>query len=213
MKVEIWSDVVCPWCYLGKRRFEQALARFEHNDDVLVQWRSFQLDPSVPPGTDEPIGPWLQRKLRVSPERLRQMHAHLEGLAMDAGLTVHLDAARVTNTFDAHRLLHLARRHGIEAKATERLFAAHFTEGVGLGKTENLTALFAELGLEPGEIEEALRSDALADEVQEEIEEARSLGIGGVPCFVIDRTFGISGAQETDVMLDVLREAWRKRAA
>lgn len=212
MKVEIWSDVVCPWCYVGKRRFETALRQFEHKDEVTVEWKSFQLDPSVPRGSDEPVMGWLTKKLRTTEAQVRAMNKNLEGLARAEGLDYHLDTARTAHTIDAHRMLHLAKAKGLADAAEERFFRAQFTENLALGDHETLVRLMRDIGVNEAEVRGALASDAFAADVEADLEAARELGIGGVPCFVIDRTFGVSGAQDPEVLLGALREAWRRRA-
>jgi predicted DsbA family dithiol-disulfide isomerase len=212
MKVEIWSDVVCPWCYLGKRRFEHALAQFEHKDSVEVSWRSFQLDPSVPRGLDEPVMGWLTKKLRMPEARVRMMNEHLRELAAAEGLDMKLDTCRTAHTLDAHRMLHLLRKHGVR-DPEERFFRAQFTDNRAMGQGDTLVSLAVELGVPEAEARDVIASSAFADQVVAEIEEGRRLGISGVPCFVVDRHFAVSGAQETDVFLDALREGWQRTAA
>jgi predicted DsbA family dithiol-disulfide isomerase len=209
VNVEIWSDVVCPWCYIGKRRFERALAAFEHRNEVEVQWRSFELDPRAArePSGEDPAER-LARKYGMTREDALAAHARVTGLAAQEGLTYRLDAARPANTFDAHRLLHLAAERGVQAAAEERLFAAYFTEGRSLGDPDTLVALAAEVGLDEAAAREVLRSDAYADAVAADEREASELGISGVPFFVVDRRYGISGAQPAELIQQALERAW-----
>ena len=208
MKVEIWSDVACPWCYIGKRRFEKALARFEHADDVEVVWRSFELDPGAPPVRTESHAEHLARKYGVSPAQVEAMDARLIGEARKEGLEFHLAESKGGNTFDAHRLIHFAAESGRAGEMKERLMRAYFTDGVAIGERAELVRLAVEAGLDEAEVKATLSSDRLADEVRADEARARSFGISGVPFFAIDERYGVSGAQPADVLLDVLRQAY-----
>ncbi len=205
MKIEIWSDVVCPWCYIGKRRFERALAAFEGRDEVEVEWRSFQLNPDQPRGAVEDHDAHLARKLGSSPEQVAEMNARLVELAAAEGLDYHFETYKVVNTLDAHRVLHLAKSHGLGSAAHERLLRAQLVEGQVLEDPATLARLAQEIGVDPAETAEVLASDAFADAVAFDLAEAAGLGIHAVPFFVIDRTFGIPGAQPTEVLLAALR--------
>lgn len=208
MEVEIWSDVVCPWCYIGKRRFEKALEQFPHREAVNVHWRSFELDPNAPqqyPGT---LNEMLARKYGTTPGQAAQMNARVSGLAADEGLDYHLDEAKPSNTFNAHRLLHLAAERGKQAEVKERLMRAYFTEGQPVGDPETLARLVAEAGLDVGEARAALATDEYADDVRADEERAAMFGIRGVPFVVIDERYGVSGAQPTEVFLQALQTAW-----
>lgn len=208
MNVEIWSDVVCPWCYIGKRRFERAVERFEHRDEVEVIWRSFELDPQAPRQRSGDPASRLAEKYGVTREEALAMNARVTGLAADEGLTYHLDVARSGNTFDAHRLLHLAADRGAQGALKERLLRAYFTESEAIGDAESLTMLAAEVGLDAGEVRAALDGDDYAEQVRADEQTAAALGIRGVPFFVIDRRYGVSGAQPPEVLLEALRRAW-----
>jgi predicted DsbA family dithiol-disulfide isomerase len=210
MKVEIWSDIVCPWCYLGKRRFESALARFEHADEVEVVWRSFELDPEAPTRRG-PSAEHLAQKYGWTPEQVAASHERMTALAAAEGLDYHLDETQGGNTFDAHRLLHLAREHGLQDELKERFMHAYFTEGEPIGEREVLERLAAEAGV-PGAAD-ALASNRYADEVRADEREAQALGIRGVPFFVVDRRYGIEGAQPADLILSALEQAWSERVA
>ncbi|HEY7198564.1 MAG TPA: DsbA family oxidoreductase, partial [Candidatus Dormibacteraeota bacterium] len=190
MKVEIWSDVVCPWCYIGKRRFERALAGFEHRDEVEVRWRSFELDPRAPreSGDEEPAAR-LARKYGMTVEQARAAQDRVTGLAAEEGLAYRLDAARPANTFDAHRLLHLAADRGVQAAVKEGLMAAYFTEARPIGDSETLVAVAAGAGLDEAAAREVLAGDAYAEDVAADEREAAALGISGVPFFVLDRRY------------------------
>jgi len=213
MKVEIWSDVVCPWCYIGKRRFETALARFDHAADVEVEWRSFQLNPAQPRGAREPLEESLARKMGGTVEQARAMNARVTELAAAEGLEYHFETYRVVNTFDAHRVMHLAKAHGLGTEAHERLLRAQLVEGEILEDHDTLVRLAAEVGLEVDETRRVLASDASAADVEADIALAQAFGAGGVPFFVIDRRYGVSGAQPAELFLEALETARRDAAA
>jgi predicted DsbA family dithiol-disulfide isomerase len=208
MQVEIFSDVVCPWCYLGKRRFERALAGFEHADRVEVVYRSFQLDPSAPPGEGEPTVGMLARKYGMSPEQAEQTQRQMEQRAAADGLDYRLAGQLTGNTRDAHRLLHLARERGRQAELVERLFAAHFTQQRSVFGRAALLDLAAEAGLDRDEAAAVLDGDRYGEDVDHDVADAQALGVNGVPFFVLDRRFGVSGAQPVEVMADALNRAW-----
>ncbi len=204
MKVEIWSDVVCPWCYVGKRRFESALARFPHADEVEVVWKSFELDPEAPARRGS-TAEHLARKYGLTMEQVTAMNERMEKLATAEGLEYHLDETKGGNTLDAHRLLHLAKEHGLQGEMKERLLRAYFTEGEPVAERAMLVRLADEVGVP--EAAEVLASDACTKDVRADEHEARLLGIAAVPFFVIDRYYGIEGAQSADVILDALTQA------
>ena len=214
MQVEIWSDVVCPWCYIGKRRFEAALAQFEHRDQVELTWRSFELDPGAPrllPGT---LGEILARKKGMPVAQAEAMQAQLTTLAAADGLEYHFERTKSGNSFDAHRLLHLAAATPAAAGTRlqdamkERLLRAYFTEGLPIGDPETLVSLAAEVGIDPGAARAALEGDAYAEAVRADERRATTLGIRGVPFVVIDGRYGVSGAQTPEVFLRALETAW-----
>jgi predicted DsbA family dithiol-disulfide isomerase len=214
MKVEIWSDVVCPWCYIGKRRFEAALAGFAHRDEVELVWRSFELDTSAPPSRVEQ-GSYAERlaaKYRCSVPEAQGMIDNMTAVAAKEGLDFRFDLARSGNTFDAHRLLHLALEHGNQDALKERLDRATFTEGSPTSDHGALRVLAMEVGLPEAEVDSVLGSDRYADAVRADEAQARGYGIDGVPFFVIDGKYGISGAQPADVVRDTLERAWSERA-
>jgi predicted DsbA family dithiol-disulfide isomerase len=206
MRVEIWSDVICPWCYIGKRRFEQALALFEGRDDVEVEWRSFELDPSSP-ATPQPLTDRLAQKFNVSPDEAVAMNERMTETASGVGLQFRLDIARSGNTFDAHRLIHLAAAHGLQGQMKEALMEGYFSEGRAISDRDTLVELAARAGLDADEARAMLESDRFAAEVREDEQLAAGFGIGGVPFFVVDRHYGISGAQSAEVMLETLQQA------
>ena len=211
MKVEIWSDIACPWCYVGKRRFEAALAQFPHRDQVEVRWRSFELDPgavSAATAEESAYVDRLARKYGMSLPQSQQMLDSMTATASVAGLDFHFERAVAANTFDAHQVIHLAAEHGLQDAMKERLLRAHFTEGLPVGDRDTLVRLAAEVGVDAGETTRALESQAHAAAVRADEEEAGSLGISGVPFFVVDRTYGVSGAQPAEQLLSVLERAW-----
>ena len=208
MKVEIWSDVVCPWCYIGKRRFEAALAEFENGDEVEIIWRSFQLDPQAPRNSELTVNELLAGKYGMSIRQASAANARVADIAAVEGLEYHLETAKYTNTFDAHRLIHLAARHGLQNEMKERLMRAYFTEGAAVGAAETLVHLASEAGMDADEASGVLNSDKYADEVRADERRARAFGISGVPFFAIDEKYGISGAQSSDVLRQALEQAW-----
>jgi predicted DsbA family dithiol-disulfide isomerase len=208
MIVEIWSDIVCPWCYIGKRRFETALERFAHRDQVQVIWRSFELDPTSERRTPGSLTDMLAKKLGVSHAQAVAMNERVAGLAAGEGLDYRLDQAQHGNTFDAHRLIHLAAAHGLQGDAKERLLRAYFTEGLPIGDAETLVRLGTEIGLAEDDVRAMLDGDAYAGDVRADVRRATTFGIRGVPFVAIDETYGVSGAQPAEVFLDALEQAW-----
>jgi predicted DsbA family dithiol-disulfide isomerase len=206
MKVEIWSDVVCPWCYIGKRRFERALAAFDGRDEVEVEWRSFQLNPEQPKGAVDDHDTYLMRKMGATPAQVLEMNERLVGLAAAEGLEYHFETYRVVNTIDAHRVLHLAKSRGLGNEAHERLLRAQLVEGQLLEDPATLARLAGEVGVSEAEAADALASGAFADSVALDFEEAVALGINAVPFFVFDRKYGIPGAQPSEVFLSALQQ-------
>ena len=213
MKVEIWSDVACPFCYIGKRSFEDALSRFEHRDEVQVEWRSFQLDPSMPAAVEGGLDVLLARKYGRTPEEARGMNERVSAMASEVGLHYRLDLARPGNTRDAHRVLHLARAHGLQDELNERLLQAYFGEGELLSDGPTLVRLGVEVGLDRADVERVLAGDEYADAVEGEGDEAHDLGLGGVPAFVLDRRMLVTGAQPADALLGALQQAWEQAPA
>jgi len=208
LTVEIWSDVVCPWCYIGKRRFEAALAAFEHADEVTVMWRSFELDQEAPKVAEGTATERLAAKYGMSLERAQHLHAEMTERAAEEGLDFRFDLARGGNTFDAHRLIHLAATYGHQAASKERLMRAYFTEGEPIADPETLIRVVAEVGVDPVEARDVLQTDRFAEDVREDELLASQLGIQGVPFFVLDRRYGVSGAQPPEVLVQALERAW-----
>jgi predicted DsbA family dithiol-disulfide isomerase len=210
--VEIWSDIACPWCYVGKRRFEAALAGFEHRDDVRVTWRSFELDPSAPNERSGDRAARLAEKYGMTLERAREMEQQMTDTAAGEGLEFRFDIARSGTTFDGHRIVHLAHEHGLQDAMKERLLRAYFTEGELVGDPDTLVRLAVEVGLPEDEARETLTDDRYADEVRADERLASQLGISAVPTFVVDRSLGASGAHPPEALLELLRQGWANRA-
>jgi predicted DsbA family dithiol-disulfide isomerase len=212
LKVEIWSDVVCPWCYIGKRRFERALEGFDGSAGVEVEWRSFQLNPGHPVGRREPLEASLAAKMGRTIAQVREMNDHVTQLAADEGLEYHLERYQVVNTFDAHRLAHLGKSLGLGPEVQERLLRAQLVEGEVLDDPETLVRLGDEAGVPASDARAMLASDAFAGDVRADIALAGVFGITGVPFFVLDRQVGVSGAQPSEVFLEVLRNVQAETA-
>ncbi|MDQ0851713.1 putative DsbA family dithiol-disulfide isomerase [Arthrobacter sp. B3I9] len=210
MKIEIWSDVACPWCYIGKRRFETALAAFPHRESVEVTWRSYQLDPTVPDHYDGTELDYLSTRKGMAPDQVSQMFEHVAAQAKGEGLNYRFDDVVVANSFTAHRLIHLAAAHGKQDAAKERLLNDHFEHGKDIGNEEYLTSVGLDLGIDAGDVAELFSTAKYADDVRQDFAEARALGITGVPFFVIDRKFGLSGAQPADTFTAALEQAWQE---
>ena len=211
MNVEIWSDIACPWCYVGKRRFERALELFEHGDGVEVTWRSFELDPTAPAEREGERAAHLAAKYGRTIEQARDMERQMTEVAAGEGLDFRFDLARDGNTFDAHRLVHLAAERGLQDALKERLLRAHFTEGELMSDQDTLVRLAVEVGLAEEDAREVLLTERYAEEVRDDEHTAGALRISGVPFFVVDRKFGASGAQPPEVLADLLRRAWQAR--
>lgn len=214
MRVEIWSDIVCPWCYIGKRRLETALSGFEHRDDVEVLYRSYELDPNAPRSSGLDNYARLARKYGISIEEARQRSAQVVEAGAQDGLLFDFENVKQSNSFDAHRVLHLAAVHGMQAEAMERLHRLYFSEGALIADAETLVVAAAEIGV-PADETRAMLADprAYADEVRADERLAGQFGLSGVPAFVIDRKYLISGAQPSEYMLAALEQAWAEAPA
>ena len=210
MRIDIWSDVVCPWCYIGKRRMEKALSEFEHADQVEVHWRSFELDPSAPPVRLGEPAERLARKYGISVDQARKANSRLTTLAEAEGLGYHLESTRSGNSFDAHRLIHLAAETGQQDEMKERLLSAYLCEEQAIGDPETLYEQAVKVGLDAERVRGLLDGDEFADAVRADEAEASSREISAVPFFLIDGRFGIPGAQDTDTIVAILRRAWAK---
>ncbi|MFN8301738.1 MAG: DsbA family oxidoreductase [Saprospiraceae bacterium] len=205
--VEIWSDVMCPFCYIGKRRFEAALAQFPARDRVAVVWRSFQLDPELKTEPGKSVAQSLSEKKGWSAAQTAQMIDHVSNMARSAGLEYHFDKAVVANSFDAHRFAHYAKTRGKQDAAEERLFAAYFTEGKNTADHAVLAQIGTEIGLDSATVRAVLAGEDFSGEVHEDIELARQFGISGVPFFVFNRKYAVSGAQDVNVFLQTLQRS------
>lgn len=210
MRIDVWSDVVCPWCYIGKRRLEKAIEGFEHGEDVEVVYHSFQLDPSTPRDTTElAIDGLAQRYGGI--EKVRQMMDHVEATAAAEGLLFRLTQTPAANTIDAHRLLHLAASVGQQAELKEALLKAYFTDAENVADHTVLARVAEQVGLPTDRVTEVLAGSEYADAVEADIRQAAAFGATGVPFFVIDNKYGVSGAQPTATFGQVLAKAWEEK--
>ncbi len=210
LRVDVWSDIACPWCYVGKRRLEAALEKFPQRDAVEIVWRAFELDPSAPRVRDA-SGSYASRlaaKYGTGLARAEGMLENMTAVAATDGLDFHFEKVQSGNTFDAHRLIHLAGERGVQDAVKERLLHAYMTEGEAIGEPAVLQRLGTEAGLDAKEVESVLASDTYASEVRADEAQARALGISGVPFFVIDERYGVSGAQPAEALLEVLTKVW-----
>jgi predicted DsbA family dithiol-disulfide isomerase len=210
MEIEIWSDIACPWCYIGKRRFEAALAEFEHRDDVRVTWRSFELDPAAPPEREGDRAERLAEKYGMTVDQAREMGRQMTETAAGEGLDFRFDIQRSGATFDGHRVIHLAAEHGRQDAMKERLLRAYFTEGELMSDHDTLVRLATEVGLDPDEVRAMLASDRFAAEVRDDERTAGQFGISAVPTFVVDRAIGASGAHPPEALLQLLHQGWER---
>ena len=212
MRVDIWSDVVCPWCYVGKRQFELGLAGFAARDEVEVVYHAFELDPSVPPGPGAPIPEVMEARYGMS--RHQAVKAQGEMVARAAALGLPFTGNRVMgNSFDAHRLVRLGRERGVQATVLQGLYEAYFGQGQSVFGSAELTGLAGSVGLDPAEAARVLADGTYADSVREDEAQARELGITGVPFTVLDRRYAVSGAQPPEAFADALDRAWRQRTS
>ncbi len=211
MKIEIWSDVVCPFCYIGKRHFEKAVAQLPFKDEMEVEWRSFQLNPDLQHDPSKDLYTYLAELKGQTREWSVTMHAQVSEMALAAGLHYRFDIAKLANSFDAHRLIQLARKHGISDVLEEALFRAYFTEGALISDHVTLTKLAVEAGLNKDEVERVLAGSDFTEEVENDIREAAQIGVRGVPFFVIDRKYAVSGAQPVAQFVGALTQAYEER--
>lgn len=215
MKIEIWSDVMCPFCYIGKRNHESALGQFAHKDQIEVVWKSFQLDPTIPQPTDTSQNTlqYLRDRKGMSAAQMENMTKGITQTAKNVGLEYQMDKTLVTNTFNAHRLIQLAKTKGLGDAAEESLFYAYFTEAKDIADPKVLEEIGEKIGLTAGEVKESLANDLYTELVEKDIEEARNIGVTGVPFFVFDRKYAISGAQPPAAFLETLKKSfaeWEK---
>ena len=208
LKVQIWSDIMCPYCYIGKRRIEGALEQFQHSDSVEIEWKSFQLDSSFVASHDDNIVEHLPEKYRKDKEWAQEMIDNMTQNAKNSGLDFHFEKAIMANSFNAHRLLHLAKKYNRANELEELLFKAYLTDGKNVDDLYTLTNLGLEIGLNSEEINEVLYSNAYAKEVKEDIEMAQNIGVQGVPFFVFDNKYAVSGAQHVETFVKTLEKVW-----
>lgn len=208
MKVEIWSDVMCPFCYIGKRKFEAALAKFEHREHIEVVWKSFQLQPDMKTDPNKSTIEHLAESKGWTLAYTRQVTANVTQMAKEVGLVYDFDKAVVANSFDAHRLSHYAKSKGKGDAMEEQLFKAYFCDGKNTADHTTLTQLAVAIGLNEKEVKQVLASNAYADAVRQDIYESQQIGVTGVPFFVFNNQYAVSGAQQTEVFLNTLRKAW-----
>lgn len=211
MKVEIWSDVMCPFCYIGKRRFESALDKFKYKDEVKITWKSFQLNPQMKTDPGKSINQYLAEIKDWTLEQAESMNERVTQMAKAEGLYYDFDKAIVANSFDAHRLIQFAKTKNRGDEAEEILFKAYFSEGKNTADFSTLVQLGTEIGLDKDELEKMLAGNEFANEVQNDVREAQELNIYAVPFFVIDRKYGISGAQQTETFLEALNKGKEER--
>jgi predicted DsbA family dithiol-disulfide isomerase len=208
MKIEIWSDVVCPFCYIGKRKFEKALTNFEHKNEVVVEWKSFQLNPNLITNPNQNTLEHLAQSKGWTMEYTKQTTEHVSKIAKEQGLDFDFKKAVVANTFDAHRLLHLSKKYQLQNVCKEKLLNAYFTLGVNIADHHELIKIGLEIGLNQIETTEMLASNLFANEVEEDVYHAQQIGVKGVPFFVFDNKYAISGAQESETFLAALKQAY-----
>jgi predicted DsbA family dithiol-disulfide isomerase len=208
MKIEIWSDIMCPFCYIGKRHLAKALESFPGRDSVEITWKSYQLDPTIPMSFEEPVGvyEYLADRKGWSLEQSEQMHERVVEMAASVGLEYNFDKAVVANSLYAHRVIQLAKEKGLDDAIEEIFFRAYFTEGRDLASVEELVVLGEEVGLAEEDIRVAIASEEYAYRVSQDIQEGVNLGVRGVPFFVFDRKYGISGAEPIQVFIDTLNQ-------
>lgn len=210
LKVEIWSDIMCPFCYIGKRRFEKALARFDHKNDIEVEWKSFQLNPGLVTDPDTNIHDHLSKAKGWTLDYAKQANAYVTQMALEEGLHYDFDRAIVANSFDAHRLIQLAKSQGKGAEMEERLFKAYFTEGKNIADHETLAELGSKILPEPQLIREMLQTNKYAESVDKDIYESQQIGVQGVPFFVFNDRYAVSGAQPVETFLGALNKSWEE---
>lgn len=210
MEIKIWSDVRCPFCYIGKRKFEAALERFPMKDEVKITWKSFQLDPSLETVTGMNNLDYFVRTKGVSVEQARQMFNRATKMAREAGLDFNIEQSIPANSFMAHRLIHLAQSRDLGSEIEEALFKAHFTDAKNIDEVTVLVEVADSIGMDAEEVKNTLESDAFAYEVKQDELEAHNIGVKGVPFFVLNDKYAVSGAQPTEFFLETLEKAWKE---
>ncbi len=210
MKVDIWSDVQCPFCYIGKRKFEAALAKFPNGKDIEIEWHSFQLDPDITAQPGKDVYTYLAERKGMTVEQSKQMHKQVVQMAAGEGLEYNFDKAVIANSFDAHRISQLAKKYGKGDAMEEQLFRGYFTEGKDISNHDVLLAMATSLGIPEQEVSDVLKSDKYADAVEADIVRASQIGVRGVPFFVLDNKYAVSGAQPSETFLQALTQAWKE---
>ena len=210
MKIEIWSDIMCPFCYIGKRHLEQAMKALTFKNEVEIEWKSYQLNPDYHNTTNESSYDYLSRAKGMSVEQAKQMTGQVEEMANNAGLSISFDKSVPANSFDAHRLLHFAKSKGLQDEAEEALFHAQLIAGKDIAKEEVLIAIGEEIGLIKSEVEQVLQSDEYAEAVRHDIYESKQIGVAGVPYFVIDRKYALSGAQPVETFTAAITQGFNE---
>ena len=208
LKIQIWSDIMCPFCYIGKRRLEAALEQFQYKDAVEIEWKSFQLDANFVASPDDNLVHHLAEKYRKDNDWAKEMLDNMTQNAANSGLDFHFEKAVMANSYHAHRLLHYAKRFGREDGVKELLFKAYLTDGLNINDTIVLKNIGVQAGLDADEVEAVLQSNAFANEVQQDIAQAQNIGVQGVPFFVFDAKYAISGAQHEETFLNTLNKVW-----
>lgn len=208
MKIEIWSDVMCPFCYIGKRNFEAALAQFPEKEKIQVEWKSFQLDPSAPEEASESQEEYLMKRKGMSRAQVQDMTHRITQMAKEVGLEYNLDKSILVNSGKAHQLIQYAKTKNLGDEIEERLFKAYFTEGLNIADLDTLTQLGKEIGLDANELQEAFTNDQYKYLMTQDLQEGEYLGVRGVPFFVFDRKYGISGAQPPQAFMETLQQSF-----
>ena len=207
MKVEIWSDIMCPFCYIGKRHFEKAIAQFEQTHSIEIEWKSFQLDPTIPKSVEKfSVYQYLADAKGISFEESKKMHDNVVQSAKNVGLTYNYDNAIIANSFDAHRMIQFAKSVELGDQVEEALFKAYFTDGKNIGDFNNLMDIGESIGLNKLDLKAVLESEQFANEVKNDIAEAQKIGVRGVPFFVFDRKYAVSGAQPISVFIETIEK-------
>lgn len=210
MKIEIWSDVMCPFCYIGKKNFEQALEKLPFKDEVEVEWKSFQLDPTLELAETKTTAEYFREKKGFPEEQAKQMIAQVVNMGKASGINFNFEKALITNTFPAHKILHLAKKHGKSSEMEEELFKAHFLNGENVGDTEVLSSLAQKLGINKEETQQTLSSDEFDNDVNQDILEGRNHGVTGVPFFILNGKYVVSGAQPTELFEEALTQTYNE---
>jgi len=210
MKIEIWSDVMCPFCYIGKNNFEQALQKLPFKDQVEVEWKSFQLDPTLNTGETKNTLSYFREKKGFPETQAAQMISQVTQMGKGAGIDFNFETALITNTFPAHKLLHLSKKYNKSNEMEEALFIAHFIDGKNVGDVDTLAEIAESLGIDKEEAKHAVTSEELTSEVNEDIQQARNNGITGVPFFVLNGKYAVSGAQPVEVFENALQQTYKE---